>query len=503
MRMARRKRLVYELSIRYVLLVIISFVPVFASFYGIMSQTIVSERTNVLEQRLSIITDGLNNRLNTVMALQSDLIHDEGLQTAIKSPGTSVSLSMQLNRYRANSYLFNALYLFDHKLNTLAISQPTTSNGGIQSDLQRAVREFAQTYAFRRFVMTQNGKIYFLFALYPPEDYNYYAYGAAEINKERLFFEFSQNMMDVFSAACVKDGGEDWHIFKIDPDSIFEQDDFGIEDGSSLDVRYTTLEHPSSAYSPWKITAVYDQSKLQAASRIHLRVLWGIFLLAVLVAVIVSVLLARGIVLPIRQVLQSMEQLEQGYYPSALPIRRDDEIGQLVKGYNHAVAQLADLNQKILAEQQKKREYEVLSIKTQLDLLQNQINPHFIHNTLNTLKYMAIKEGNIELSKVITSFNALLRASINVTSDFNTVTEEIEYVEQYIHIQRHRFVDKQIKCFFNVDDSSRQALLPRLILQPLVENSLFHGLLPNNDRPGEIHVICLTQNSTPKCGCRS
>jgi len=486
-----RKQLAFQLALRYALLIIVSFALVFASFYTIMTRAMIRERSNVLRQRLAIIVEGLDNRLNSVMALQTDMLRDETLQSSLKSPGVSYSLSAQLNRYRAGSYLFNALYLFDAQYNTLAISRPTTETGGIDPALRSAVEAFAHTLAFREFATAPDGAIYFLFALYPPHSYDYSYYGAAQVNRDRLFFDFSKDALDAFSAVNISDGVNP--VFQIGPDALSKP---GAADGSAAPFSdsHIAFERVSAAYSPWKVTALYDQSAFRADSFTQLGILLMIFLLTVILALIVSMLMARGIVHPVRLVLESMKRLEQGDYPPPLPVRRDDEIGQLVQGYNHAVQRLSDLNRDILAEQQEKRHYEVLSIQTQLDLLQSQINPHFIHNTLNTLNFMALRDGNRELSEVIVSFNALLRASINVTREYTTVSEEFEYVRQYMRIQQHRYADRVIECQFTADEASRDALLPRMILQPLVENSLFHGILPNQGHSGRIHLVSLMQN---------
>ena len=485
--MKRQRSLAYQLSLRYALLIIIAFALVFASFYTIMSRTVVRERTHVLNQRLSIVADSLDNRLSSVMALQSSLLNDETLQSALKSPGVSMSLSAQLARYRSSSYLFNALYLFDSHFNALGMSRPTTTAGGIEAELREAVQDFARSYAFRRFTVTSEGTLYFLFALYPPENYRYIAYGAAEINQERLFFDFSRNAMEVFHAVSVTD--DDQTITRIDPDRLFEVGE-GPDQWSEASGSHAAFEAACDVYAQWHILALYDQSALMSASTTQLRVLLAIFLITVLVALAVSLLMARSIVKPIHLILDSMSHLEKGEYPPPLPIHRNDEIGQLVVGYNHAVTRLAELNRDVLSEQQEKRRYEVLSIKTQLDLLQSQINPHFIHNTLNTLHFMALRDGNREIGEVITSFNALLRASLGNASDFSTVEEEIDYVRRYMLIQRHRYADRQVACDCQLDEAAGAALLPRLILQPLVENSLFHGILPNADMPGRITIRC-------------
>ena len=488
--MKRSKQLAFQLSLRYALLIIVSFALVFASFYTIMTRAMVRERSNVLRQRLAIIVEGLDNRLNSVMALQSDMLRDETLQDSLKSPGVSYSLSAQLNRYRADSYLFNALYLFDAQYNTLAISRPTTDMGGIDPELHSAIEAFARSLAFRQFVSTPDGSIYFLFAIYPPGSYDYLYYGAAQVNRDRLFFDFSKDALDAFSAASISDGTRP--VFDIGPEALSAQD--AADDGAArFSDRHIAFKRVSAAYSPWKVTALYDQSAFRADTLTQLGILLMIFLLTVILALFVSIFMARGIVQPLKQILDSMSQLEQGDFPSPLPVRRDDEIGQLVQGYNHAVQRLSDLNRDILAEQQEKRRYEVLSIQTQLDLLQSQINPHFIHNTLNTLNFMALRDGNRELSEVIVSFNALLRASINVTREYTTVSEEFEYVRQYMRIQQHRYADREIECLFTADEASKDALLPRMILQPLVENSLFHGILPNQGQPGRIHLVSLMQ----------
>lgn len=102
------------------------------------------------------------------------------------------------------------------------------------------------------------------------------------------------------------------------------------------------------------------------------------------------------------------------------------------------------------------------------------------------MKYMAKKIGAIELEETITSFNSILRASISQNNSFITVVEEINNLENYMNIQKHRY-DIYIDFTCDVDSEARCALLPKLILQPLVENALFHGIVPK--RGGLIKVL--------------
>lgn len=94
------------------------------------------------------------------------------------------------------------------------------------------------------------------------------------------------------------------------------------------------------------------------------------------------------------------------------------------------------------------------------------------------------------IASLITSLNALLRMSISTESDFCTVDSEVACVKHYLRIMRSRYADRPLQCAYSVDENARNALLPRLVLQPLVENALYHGILPMEDRLGVIQVRC-------------
>jgi len=158
-----------------------------------------------------------------------------------------------------------------------------------------------------------------------------------------------------------------------------------------------------------------------------------------------------------------------------------DEIQKLVSGFNTMVENLQQLSSDIVLEQEKKKKAEVSMVETQLKLLQSQINPHFIHNTLNTMNYLAKKEGNTKLSEMIFSFNSLLRSSMSYDEMFVSIAEEIENLRNFINIQKMRYDDEvEIKFICNVESEADEAILPKLIVQPLVENALYHGIAPTD-----------------------
>jgi two-component system sensor histidine kinase YesM len=142
------------------------------------------------------------------------------------------------------------------------------------------------------------------------------------------------------------------------------------------------------------------------------------------------------------------------------------------------IGEMQILIEKLVKEEQEKKEVE-------LEALHAQINPHFLYNTLNTIKWMAKIQGNTSVSKSITALTKLLRISTNLGRDMITLREEIDYVENYVVIQKLRF-NKAINITQNIEEECLNLSVPKLILQPIVENSIIYGLA---DERQEINII--------------
>ena len=132
------------------------------------------------------------------------------------------------------------------------------------------------------------------------------------------------------------------------------------------------------------------------------------------------------------------------------------------------LGKIEELIQQLLEEEQRKKDAE-------LEALQYQITPHFMYNTLNAIKCAAVLKGERELGEVIEDFIELLQACVNKKGAFLTVAEDIRILERYIRLQEFRY-DGQFSIQYEIDPGARGCLVPRLVLQPLVENALLHGL---------------------------
>lgn len=148
-------------------------------------------------------------------------------------------------------------------------------------------------------------------------------------------------------------------------------------------------------------------------------------------------------------------------------IHSGDEVEQLYIAFNNMLHRIQIMIQTVKETEEKKKQSE-------LDALQRQINPHFIYNTLNTVRYLSRLSGTDNITKVMDSFMDLMHVILG-NSDYISVAMECRYLEDYIEIQSYQYLDP-IGFSITADDETKDALLPKLMIQPLVENALKHGI---------------------------
>ena len=165
-----------------------------------------------------------------------------------------------------------------------------------------------------------------------------------------------------------------------------------------------------------------------------------------------------------------MGKVEAGDLSVRISTLRNDEIGLLFQRFNVMTARLETLMEETLEEQRQ------LMIAERKALL-SQINPHFLYNTLGTIKSAAKLEGVESIVTIVTGLGKLLRSTIESEEEFVSLGESLNLVESYLAIQRIRFGEK-LSTEIIVPDELKPYLIPKLIIQPIVENGIIHGLEP-------------------------
>lgn len=255
-----------------------------------------------------------------------------------------------------------------------------------------------------------------------------------------------------------------------------------VEDGNYVDVldgqkRLTTVK--TLGYTGWKIIGVTPINETFAdSSQITIFILFVVFL-AIILLVFANTFISAKIADPIKALENSVKELEKGAENVNIAIGGSYEIQHLGKTIKSMVEQMHKLMGDIVFEQELKRQ-------TELDALQAQINPHFLYNTLDSIVWMVENERYQEAITMVTSLAGFFRISLSKGKNIITVRDELKHAENYITIQHMRFKDK-FTFKINADEEVMDFVTIKLVIQPLIENAVYHGM-EFMDGDGEIIV---------------
>lgn len=206
-----------------------------------------------------------------------------------------------------------------------------------------------------------------------------------------------------------------------------------------------------------------------------------------LLAIAISIIISQSISAPIKKLAKQMEHFTEGKLTDSVKVDRHDEIGYLQKSYNSMAANIKELLVKIKEENKLRR-------ITELKVLEYQINPHFLYNTLDSINWMSQKAGQTDIGLLVTALARFFRLGLSKGNETYTIRDEIEHVNNYLIISRFRYKD----CFkfsMDIDPSIMNCKTIKIILQPLVENAIKHGI-NKNDIKGFISVTGRREDET-------
>jgi len=220
-------------------------------------------------------------------------------------------------------------------------------------------------------------------------------------------------------------------------------------------------------YTGWKIVGVSDIDEIVTINREIGKSVIIILMFGILFVTFISAFISKKISQPVKMLEKSMKMVENGQFDINIDIKGEDEVVRLAQTFKLMVVKIRSLMEQILVEQEEKR-------KSELDALQAQINPHFLYNTLDSIVWTA-ESG--EIRDAIAMVNALakfFRISISKGRNIITMQEELEHARNYLIIQKIRYKGR-FKFEFETQEEALQCKTLKLILQPIIENSLYHG----------------------------
>ncbi|MCI7627181.1 MAG: sensor histidine kinase [Blautia glucerasea] len=277
-------------------------------------------------------------------------------------------------------------------------------------------------------------------------------------------------------------------------DLVMNTDKETLMDGSGDNAKIYTISR--SEKTGWTVVGCTNVAELLKDSKKARSIYVLVAAILVIVALVLSNLISRNITRPLQQLRDSMARVQEGDFGAAeVEVTSRNEVGSLTRSFNVMTSRIQELMKQNIYEQQQKR-------KSELKALQSQINPHFLYNTLDSIIWMAEGKKNEEVVVMTASLARLLRQSISNEEEQVPIGQEVEYARSYLTIQKMRYKDK-LEFQIQVDAQIMGVPIIKLVLQPLIENAIYHGLkykegkgllIVRGYREGENAVIQIKDN---------
>ncbi len=231
--------------------------------------------------------------------------------------------------------------------------------------------------------------------------------------------------------------------------------------------------------SDWILVGVSSFSRFKEDSVKLLGIVSVVGVLSLLICMLGIFTLIRYQLLPVKKLGQVMRRVEEGDTTIRAEQKGAQEFQALAGTFNQMLERIETL-------MKEEKEQEALTRIYELKALTSQINPHFLYNTLDTIIWMAEFQDHQKVVDITKALSNYFRLSLNAGEEIVTLRQEIEHVRQYLFIQKERYGDKLEYTIFEPDDIP-DIKLPKIVLQPLVENAIYHGI-KESERPGKITI---------------
>ena len=349
----------------------------------------------------------------------------------------------------------------------------------------------SEEYLFSNPVLSKTDNSVITILHYPlRNEQGYYGFINAAINLHHLtdivsnidFYDGESFIMDTSSNLYTKVQT----ISAQDTENIMNNVMLHLDTTSSFSLdKYTYYYTKIPANENWYLCTKVETANLTKETSSFILMLTSLLVLFTLITIVVCIYLSRSITKPISNLNETMQKAS-----SNLQIVADqsdiEEINSLSYSFNQLIQKIDNLLKQI-------KEDAKLQRQSEIKVLQAQINPHFLYNTLDALNWKALQHQDAEMTTLIRSLCDFYRISLSNGDEFIPIKDEIKHVECYLKIQSIRFKN-QFTYDLEVEPHLLSMYCLKILLQPLIENAITHGLRPL-DHPGEIHIRIFTQEN--------
>lgn len=269
------------------------------------------------------------------------------------------------------------------------------------------------------------------------------------VDENEIVYTPSSGIVYRIDEQCYRQEGVDTDTVKIDHQDYF-------------------IANHYSDYSGWRIVGVLPETEFSRSIHPVYQLLSICMVVCLVLVILVSLGIASTVTRPISKLSKLMAQAEDGDFSVRFSAHYRDEIGVLGSAFNHMLERIEGLIYELYEEKQ-------IRLEAQLKSLQEQIKPHFLYNTLDTISWMARAQGAMDVVHLVDALTNMFRVGLSSGRDYITLREEKNHVTNYLYIQKVRYQDR-LQYAIEIPEEFDGFVVPKLILQPLVENAIYHGV---------------------------
>ncbi|MCH4886365.1 hypothetical protein EZV73_02240 [Acidaminobacter sp. JC074] len=494
----KQKKIQQKITFNFTLIMFLTLLIILIVINNMTTTALLKQLSINARKDLEIQSERIDSKISDLYSIRYNIISDPTLQTLMANTITTKEknqIDSILSEYVKNYPMVNGIFIFDvkgHVINPNYRLPPYDQIISNYDDLHDFIGS-GQSFKFSKptlfplnpeiHITDSKDNISFFMKYINTDTLRQNGYLLISFKKNWLFEDFDISNISSFDALAILDENNHMIAFNKSKTSsatlnkIIENQ----EKSPYLKIgHHFKYEDSLDEYTNWRIVGlVLHDFILDETNDISLNILI-IGFISLIFTFTVNALLSKQITSPIYKVMDSFKVFENNEWPEPIEHTSTDETQKLTDSVNNLFVHI----QKLMNENQKEHEE---NVALELSLLQAQINPHFIHNTMNALECIALENKNHEIASTIQSMNYLFRLSMTPKNNNYTVKKEFECIDHFIKIMSFRYKNKfEFESTLDPDLSGLQ--LPKFLLQPLVENAIFHGVLASQQQGGIISL---------------
>ena len=502
-------RISTKIMVFYSILLVFSVLSSSFLYQNIYSNTMRAKVSEVSIQTLSSINANIDSMIENSKNLSTVIISSDEVQQPLKHEGTDIQPSVKTSsvqeltakeiisvdleaQRRVNAYVskfieafpfISSIYIYDNynqrygidKLPLKRMKQDDIKEVGWYNDAISAQGGYILRLNAGDVFEDTSGQTYISLIRIINDIYTQKPIGVLILNiSERSFVDSYKDIVNQYDTDIMIMNGKGNNIVNftnsvsVDINEVLKNSDNKKSVVTNVGKKDYLVSYLNVEKYDWTIISLMPFDELSKESNIFSVIAFLVIALNSLLLFLGSIAVSRIITTPIKKLMRSMKDVEKGQFRKVDIDAGNDEIGKLRDGYNIMILEIQNLINKVVEDQRLQR-------KAELDVLQAQIKPHFLYNTFDAISSLALSGRNDEVYRALKALGSYYRISLSRGSEVITIGEEIDVVKNYLTIQQLRY-GNIFTAIYDIDEQAKKYKILKLVLQPLVENALYHGI---------------------------